>query len=768
MSKNLLIVESPAKAKTIAKILGTDFAVSSSVGHIREIPRRDNDAIDIKNDFATKYEVSADKKKVVSELKKAARGKTVWLATDPDREGEAIAWHLQQVLKLPNDVRRVAYQEITKDAIEQAVAAPRQIDMDLVEAGLSRQKLDRIVGYELSPVVWRKVPGGKSAGRVQSPALRLIVEREREIEAFKPEETFKVSGLFYKVKENEAFEAKLNTDFDSEKAAADFLNSLIEAKYIICDINSADSVRNPGPPFTTSTLQQEANARFGWSAKTTMSAAQKLYQSGKITYMRTDSVNLSKQALGQIGQFIEQEYGKNYLKIRNFATKAAGAQEAHEAIRPTNTAVASAGSGEYEKKLYDLIRRRTLASQMAPAQIEKTTVKIEIDGKSLVSDNIYFEAKGELIKFDGFLKVYGSQKENQLPKLQVGDPLTAAEITAKQTFSKPPARYTEGSLVKKLEGLGIGRPSTYATILEGIQTRGYVDKGVSEGKPVELTILKLIDNSVEKSVSNEKTGSEKGKLIPTPNGEILSDFLVKFFGPVVDYDFTAEIEKELDDIAAGKLPPVRMLNEFYEPFHDLIEKSADIDRKEVRNERRLGNDPKTGRTVVARVGRFGPMLQLGLADDEQKPQFAPLPDGVGLKEVSLEQALKMFELPRPVGQTDDGQEIIANIGRFGPYIKVGSLFVSIKPLDPHTISLEEAKKLYADKLTAEAAKNIADFGVIKVLKGRYGPYVTDGKKNAKIPKDTDPTKLTEAEAEKLLATAPVKKRKSFRRRTTKK
>jgi DNA topoisomerase-1 len=766
MSKNLIIVESPAKAKTIEKYLGKDFKVLSSVGHIRQIPPKGNAVIDVAHDFATKYEVDPAKKKVVAELKKAATGSQVWLATDPDREGEAIAWHLREVLKLPTDTKRIAYHEITKSAVEEAVANPRTVDMDLVESQQARQKLDRLVGYELSPVVWRKVPGGKSAGRVQSPALKLVVEKEREIEGFKAAETFKVSGDF--AKSNQTLSAKLSTDFDSEKAAFDFLNGLIGAKYIIYDINTTPGQRNPGPPFTTSTLQQECNARLGWSAKTTMSAAQKLYQAGKITYMRTDSTVLSNQALGAIGRYIESEFGKNYLKIRQFKTKSASAQEAHEAIRPTDIKTASAGSGEYEKKLYDLIRRRTLASQMSPAKIEKTTVKINIGYKKPEESagapplsNPYFEAKGEIITFDGFLKVYGSTKETTLPELAVGDNLTAETIKARQTYSKPPARYSEGSLIKKLESLDIGRPSTYATILENIINRQYVEKGIGEGQAVELVELILENDVVKNTTVSEKTGADRGKLKPTSMGEVLSDFLDKYFNQIVDYDFTAEIEKELDDIASGNLGQVKMLTDFYKPFHELIAKSDEIDRRAVGQARELGTDPKTKKPVSARVGRYGAMLQLGTADDEQKPQFAPLPDGVGLKDVTLEQALKMFELPRVVGKTEDGQDIAANIGRFGPYIKVGKLFVSIKPLDPHTISEAEARQLYSDKLAAEAAKNIADFGEIKVLNGRFGPYVTDGKKNAKVPKGTDPAKLTAEAAKELLDKAPAK---SYRRR----
>jgi len=850
LMKKLVIVESPAKAKTIEKYLGKDFKVLSSIGHIRQIPPKGNDAIDIKNGFKAKYEIDPEKKRVVSDLQKAAKGAEVWLATDPDREGEAIAWHLAEVLDLPKNTKRIVYHEITKGAVEEAVANPRTIDMDLVEAQQARQKLDRIVGYELSPVVWRKVPGGKSAGRVQSPALRLIVEREREIENFESEELFKVEGIFNschpglvpgsngkgvaesdektdwtpeQVRGDEQLEAKLNTDFPDEKAARDFLEGLFDAKYIISDINTSPGMRNPGPPFTTSMLQQEANSKFGWSARTTMNAAQKLYQSGKITYMRTDSTAISNQALGSIGKFIESEYGKKYLRIRQFKTKSAGAQEAHEAIRPTNISIESVG-GEYEQKLYDLIRRRTLASQMAAAEIEKTTVAIAIcrpeakaegprrsfanaqDDKT-ASAEPYFEAKGEVVTFDGFLKVYGNNKELVLPKLVVGDELLAESITARQTPSKPPARYTEGSLIKKLESLGIGRPSTYATILDNIQSRGYVEKGTSDGREVELVELVLTprhpgpapesnkksvaesdeksdwipeqatapdptdlvldavrndnrgarDDEITRNIVIEKTGADKGKLVPTAQGEVLSDFLVKYFDKVVDYDFTAEVENELDEIAKGKLDQVKMLTSFYEPFHKLIAGSDKIDRSAVIKSRELGKDPKTGKTISARVGRFGPMLQLGDSQSDDKPQFAPLPAGVNLKEVTLEQALPMFDLPRVVGKTDDGQEIIANIGRFGPYIKVGQLFVSIKPLEPQKITLDKAKKLYADKLAAEAAKNIADYGKIKVLNGHYGPYVTDGKKNAKIPKDIDPKKLTEEEAIKILESTPVRK-----------
>ena len=801
--KKLLVVESPAKAKTIEKYLGTGFSVKSSVGHIRQIPPKDSKAIDIKNNFETIYEIDPEKTKTVAELKKAAKSADeVLLATDPDREGEAIAWHLAEVLglKIPK-TKRVTYQEVTKEAIEEAIANPRTIDMNLVSAQQARQILDRIVGYELSPVVWRKVPGGKSAGRVQSPALRLIVEREREIENFANESNFKVTGVFTP---ETRLEAKLDTDFDTEKAAHDFLTHIINAKYLISDINSSNGSKNPSAPFTTSTLQQEANAKFGYSARTTMTAAQKLYQAGKITYMRTDSVNLSNQALGQIGNYIEKTFGKNYLKIRKYATKNANAQEAHEAIRPTNISVEKGSSNAYDQKLYDLIRRRTLASQMAQAQIEITNIVISIRDERRETRNEKFVAKGEVILFDGFLKVYGSQKENQLPKLTVGDELMAEKIVARQNFAKPPARYTEGSLVKKLESLGIGRPSTYATIMEGIQKRDYVRKGDGEGK--EREIIELIlgepDNAssqtirgydrdlatspvttgarsvsenlassgstlITRQVVTEKTGADRGKLIPTDIGKVLSDFLTNYFNGVVDYDWTAKIEAQLDEIAAGKYDKVKMLNGFYKPFHSEIIKSAGIDRKTVVNMRKIGTDPKTKKPIFARLGRFGPMLQRGEGEkDDEKPQFAPLPADATLETVDLEQALKAFELPRSVGKTADGQEILANIGRFGPYIKVDKLFVSIKPLDPHKITHAEAVELYEQKLKTEAEKNIADFGKIKVLNGRYGPYITDGVKNAKIPKDTDPKKLTEAAATKILESAPAKKRRFPKRKAS--
>ena len=756
--KNLVIVESPAKAKTIEKYLGKDFHVLSSVGHIRSIVKKTKDGtppIDVANDFFAVYEVDPEKKKVISELKKNVKavGKdNVWLATDEDREGEAIAWHLCKVLGLPIETtKRIVFHEITKDAITNAIKNPRTVDMNLVQAQQARQILDRLVGFELSPVVWQKVPGGKSAGRVQSPAVRLLVEREREIMKFEGSSQFKVIAIF--IHDNQEFKAELNQKFDSEEAAHEFLTSLKSATFTVSDISKTPGTRNPAAPFTTSTLQQEANAKLGFSSKATMASAQRLYQDGKITYMRTDSVNLSGQAIASTTDFIKRLYGPDYSTVRKFKTKSASAQEAHEAIRPTDITRETVTSNEYDQKLYDLIRRRTLASQMSAAKLEKTTISIDIQG----NNKLHFEVKGEVITFDGFLRVYGGGKDELLPKLHTGDTLETHDITARQTFARPPSRYTEGSLVKKLEDLGIGRPSTYATIIDTVQTRGYVEKGDSEGQPRDVIVLSYNGEEVSRDIVQEKTGSTRGKLIPTPSGELIADFLTDHFTQIVDYDFTANVETEFDKIAAADLAKSAMLHGFYTPFHKLIEQSGGIDRSKVGANREVGIDPKSGKPILARFGRFGPMLQLGTTDDEDKPRFAPLPKGAKIETVTLEQALEMFKLPRVVGQTEDGQDIKANIGRFGPYIQVGKLFVSIKPEDPHTITLEKARELYTAKLQAEAEKNIADFGDgVKVLNGRFGPYITDGTKNAKIPKDTDPKAITHKQALELLKATPAK------------
>lgn len=778
--KNLVIVESPAKAKTIEKYLGNDFHVLSSVGHIRAIAKKTKDGtppIDIQHGFKTTYEIDPEKKKVIAELKKAVKSvgaANVWLATDEDREGEAIAWHLCEVLKLdPKTTKRITFHEITKSAIEEAIKHPRTVDMKLVEAQQARQILDRIVGFELSPVVWQKVPGGKSAGRVQSPAVRLLVEREHEIDAFAGSSQFKVAAIFAAGKQE--LKAELKQRFDSEDAARAFLESLAGATFTVTDISTSPSSRNPAAPFTTSTLQQEANSKLGMGSRATMASAQKLYQEGRITYMRTDSVNLSSQAIAASADYIKRLYGIEYSHVRKFKTKSAGAQEAHEAIRPTDITRESVSGSDYDQRLYDLIRRRTLASQMAPAKLENTTITIGInDGEkqnnsSKTNDKLVFEAKGQVVLFDGFLRVYGGGKDDTiLPTVKSGDQLQRHSVEARQVFARPPARYTEGTLVKKLEELGIGRPSTYATIMNTIQTRGYAKKGDSEGVPRDVVLLQLIDNKVEREIIQEKTGSNKGKLVPTPAGELISGFLTDHFDRVVDYGFTADVEKDFDDIAGDRLARNTMLEKFYAPFHALIEQSGNIDRRTVGANREVGIDPKSGKPIIARFGRFGPMLQLGSSDDKaDKPQFAPLPKGTKIETVTLEQALHAFELPRLVGQTEDGQDIKANVGRFGPYIQIGKLYVSLKDIDPREVTQEQARELYAAKLKAEAEKNIADFGDgIKVLNGRFGPYVTDGSKNAKIPKDTDPKDITRDQAVELLANAPQKRsaRRQMRRK----
>lgn len=784
MSKHtqLVIVESPAKAKTIERYLGGEYQVLSSVGHIRAIPKKTKDGqppIDIKNDFKTVYEIDPDKKKVITELKKAVKAvgaDNVWLATDEDREGEAIAWHLCEVLGLdPQRTKRITFHEITKPAIEAAIKQPRTVDMQLVEAQQARQILDRIVGFELSPVVWRKVPGGKSAGRVQSPAVRLLVEREREIRDFASSAQFRVTAHF--AVEGEELKAELKQRFDSEQAAHDFLAGLSGARFTVSNITKTPSTRNPAAPFTTSTLQQEANSKLGMGSRATMASAQKLYQEGLITYMRTDSVNLSRQAIAASRTYITQHFGADYSHSRTFTTKSAGAQEAHEAIRPTDIARESVAGSSYDQKLYDLIRRRTLASQMAAAKLENTTITISIDSTQLEAEKtLVFEAKGQTVLFDGFLRVYGGKDSTILPSVSQHTALELTQAEARQVFARPPARYTEGTLVKKLEELGIGRPSTYATIMNTIQTRGYAERGESEGEPRDVIVLERTgempsDNTpvVTRRIVQEKTGATRGKLLPTPAGELIAGFLTNHFDPIIDYGFTARVETDFDDIAASKLARNAMLRQFYEPFHELIEKSGDIDRSTVGAHREVGTHPKTGKPIFARFGRFGPMLQLGSSEDKAaKPQFAPLPKGERIETVTLEQALKAFELPRTVGTTEDGQTIKANVGRFGPYIQVGKLYVSLKEHDPRDITEAEARVLYAAKLKAEAEKHIADFGTIKILKGRWGPYVTDGKTNARIPKDTDPTTLDEAQAREILAAAPPKRsrRKTATRTTT--
>lgn len=760
MAKNLVIVESPAKAKTIEKFLGSDYMVRSSFGHIRDLPSKGIN-IDIANDFKPTYAISADKTKVVRELKAAAKGAEVWLASDEDREGEAIAWHLTQALKLdPAKTKRIVFHEITKPAIEAAIKNPRTVDLHLVDAQQARRVLDRLVGYELSPVLWKKVRTGLSAGRVQSVAVRLIVERERDIRDFAAESSFKVTAVFTHGKEE--VPAELNTKLDGVEAAQKWLEGVVGASYSVEDIAQKPGTRSPGAPFTTSTLQQEASRRLGFSVRQTMTLAQRLYENGDITYMRTDSTILSATAISAAEKHIVGTYGANYHKRRQFKTKNASAQEAHEAIRPTNFDRLKAGSEPGAERLYQLIWQRALASQMSEAAIERTEITIGVSTKPEK-----FIAKGEVLKFDGFMKVYGGGKDDViLPALAVGDKLDAKSVGATETFSRGPARFSEAMLVKKLEELGIGRPSTYAPTISTIQTRGYVEKTDLEGTERIVRSLELVGGKVKAEERTEITGADRNKLVPTPIAEVTTDFLVKYFPNIVDFDFTAKVENEFDEVAEGKQAWSTMIADFYKDFHPLVEKSEDISRQEVSQAREVGIDPKSGKPILARFGRYGPMLQRGETESEDKPDFAPLPKGTTMDTITLEQALEALKLPRVVGTTEDGQEIKAAIGRFGPYIQVGKLYVSLKEDDPHDVSEEKARQLYKDKLAAEAAKTIQNFGKIKILNGQYGPYITDGKKNAKIGKDTDPAKLTEAEATALLAAAPAKRKGGFRKRPT--
>jgi len=762
MSKNLVIVESPAKAKTIEKYLGKDYSVKSSFGHIRDLPKKGLN-IDIDHNFAPSYEINPDKKKVVAELRKAAKeASEIWLASDEDREGEAIAWHLTQALKLdPKTTKRIVFHEITKSAIENAIKTPRTVDLKLVDAYQARRVLDRLVGYELSPVLWKKVRTGLSAGRVQSVAVRLIVEREREIRAFAAESSYKIVAVFT-INEQE-LRAELATKLPTKDDARTFLEAAAGAIFNVDDIATKPGSRNPGAPFTTSTLQQEAARRLGYSVKQTMTLAQRLYESGQITYMRTDSTTLSGFAINAAEEFIKREFGDKYHNRRQFKTKNESAQEAHEAIRPTDFNRREATGDTQQQKLYSLIWQRALATQMAAAITEKTEVTI---GLSTRPEKLL--GKGEVLKFDGFMKVYGGIKDDTiLPPVSRGQQLNLANMTATETFTRPPARYSEAALVKKLEELGIGRPSTYASTISTIQAREYVERTDLEGKERTVQTLSLLNGAVTEEETTEITGADRGKLVPTPVAEVTTDFLVKYFPSVVDYDFTATVEGQFDQVADGKETWTRMISGFYKDFHPLVAEVADVSRSEVSQAKELGIDPKTKKPILARFGRYGPMLQRGATEDEEKPTFAPLPAGTTLENVTLEQALTMFELPRTVGTTDDGKEIKANIGRFGPYIQVDKLFVSIKPLSPFDITEAEARDLYKAKLEKDANKYIQEFpSGIKVVNGPYGPYITDGKKNAKIPKDLEPAKLTEAECKKLLDEAPAKKK--FPRRRAKK
>lgn len=772
--KSLVIVESPAKANTIRKFLGKDFTVKSSVGHIRDLPKKDM-SIDIENGFKPTYQISPDKKKTVSELKKLAKNaESIWLATDEDREGEAIAWHLVEALNLKEEkTRRIVFHEITKPAILNAIENPRKLDTQLVDAQQARRILDRLVGYELSPVLWKKVKGGLSAGRVQSVAVRLIVEREREVDEFKPGSSFKVKAEFTN-EDGKKFSAVLKNRLKSKDDAFDFIDKVKDADYKIEDVKKKPSKKSPAPPFTTSTLQQEAARKLGFSVKQTMVIAQKLYESGKITYMRTDSVNLSKFAISESTKQIKRIFGDDYSQTRNFATKSKGAQEAHEAIRPTDMAVENIKGDRNMMRLYNLIWKRTMASQMAAAQLEKTTATIEIS-----NSKEKFQAQGEVIKFDGFLKLYieatddeNGEKEDTgiLPPLNKGETVDLQEMNAKEIYKRPAPRYTEASLVKKLEEMGIGRPSTYAPTISTVQDRGYVEKADKEGEEREYYLIKLQNGEVKVNKETEITGAERNKLFPTDIGTVVTDFLVKYFPEIVDYGFTAKVEEEFDEISRGEKQWNKMIESFYGKFHETVEKSEDITRKEAMQARKLGTHPKTGKFVYARMGKYGPMLQMGETEDDEKPKFASLMKGQKMEKITLEEALKMFELPRKIGEAPDGKEVTAQIGRYGPYVRHDRTFASISDDEIFSITLEEALKKIEDKKIQKSKNTIQEFddSDIKVLNGRFGPYVTNGKKNVKVPKDKTPAELTFEECKEMIEKAPAKKRRTRKKATKKK
>jgi DNA topoisomerase-1 len=762
MAKNLVIVESPAKAKTIGKFLGSDYEIKSSYGHLRDLPKK-GFGVDIKHNFKPSYEVSPDKEKIAAELKKAAKNKKVWLASDEDREGEAIAWHITNILGLdPKKTNRIVFHEITKPAITEAITKPRNIDMKLVDSQQARRILDRLVGYELSPILWKKIRSGLSAGRVQSVAVRLIVEREREIKDHIAETIYKVTAEFSSKQHTLA--AELDKKLADDKISKKFLSDIKSAKFEIASVEQKPGTRNPSPPFTTSTLQQEAARRLGFSVRQTMTLAQRLYEHGHITYMRTDSTNLSPIAITAAQKLIKQQYGDKYFRSRQYKTKVAGAQEAHEAIRPSHFGKMSAGADASQKKLYDLIWRRAVASQMSPAAIQRTEVKIDISTRKEK-----FIATGEVLIFDGFLKVYGGGKDDQiLPPVKQGDALSLKSATALETQSRAAARYSEASLVRKLEELGIGRPSTYAPTIGTIQDRGYIEKSDVEGAQKQIKEIVLKNGKVTQNIQSITVGADRNKLLPTDLADVVTDFLTKHFKSIVDYEFTARAEEEFDEIADGKLSWQDALSRFYKHFHPLVTKSEKVDRADAAQARKLGKDPKTGKNVVVRYGRYGPVLQLGEAGEVKdknadKPIFAPLPKEANIEDVTLEQALPMFKLPRVVGHTKDGEEITANIGRFGPYVKINNMYASIKDKDPLKITEIDARKIIEAKRKQERERLVADYGKIKVLRGLYGPYVTDGKVNVKIPKETKPETITEVKAKKMIADAPATPRRRFKK-----
>ncbi|MGO3107627.1 MAG: type I DNA topoisomerase, partial [Sphingobacterium sp.] len=774
MAKNLLIVESPAKAKTIEGYLGKDFLVKSSYGHIRDLVKTD-DAIDTENDFKQKYEVPSDKKAVVSELKKLAKAaEMVWLASDEDREGEAISWHLFETLALSDDkTKRIVFHEITKPAILKAIDQPRRIDYNLVNAQQARRVLDRLVGFELSPVLWRKVKPSLSAGRVQSVAVRLIVERERDINKFQAEASFKIVAQFLTENANEQFKAELPHRFSKKEDASTFLKECIDAAFQVNSLEKKPGKRSPAAPFTTSTLQQEASRKLGYSVARTMQLAQRLYEAGHITYMRTDSVNLSDTAIQAAEQEIVNAYGDKYHKLRRFKTKSAGAQEAHEAIRPTYFSTHSITEGGSEGRLYELIWKRAIASQMSEAEFEKTTAKIAVSTRKeeLV-------ASGEVMKFDGFLKVYmestdddsDSQSDQNddnalLPPLSKGQSLALKSMQATERFSRAPARFTEASLVKKLEELGIGRPSTYAPTISTIQNRGYVVKEDRDGRERRFVVLSINKQDVEEQVKTEMTGAERSKMFPTDIGVLVNDFLVEHFNDIIDYHFTAKVEKEFDEIAQGEKEWTKMLSEFYGPFHAGIQDTLE-NAERATHERQLGADPETGKPVSVRVGRFGPLVQIGSADDEEKPRFASLRKGQMIETITFDEAMDLFKLPKKVGVFEEKEMTVA-IGRFGPYIRHASAFFSLpKDLDPMDVTEEQAIEIIKEKRQKDIDKIIRVFEEneeARIENGRWGPFIRLGKQNIKIPKGTEIETITYEDVLKWADADPKGKAKAAKK-----
>ena len=766
MTKNLVIVESPAKAKTIEGYLGKDFVVKSSFGHVRDLPK-DNNAIDIKNGFKPTYVVSEDKREVVAQLKKLAKeADMVWLASDDDREGEAISWHLSEALDLNDQkTRRIVFREITKNAILNAISSPRDIDQNLVNAQQARRVLDRLVGFDLSPVLWKKVRTGLSAGRVQSVAVRLVVEREREIEKFKSESTFKITAVL-EADKGKKVEAELPRRFKSEEEAAAFLQVCIGAGYEVEKLEKKPLKRSPAPPFTTSTLQQEASRKLSFSVAQTMTVAQRLYESGKISYMRTDSVHLSEEAQTKAAAQIKSAFGEKFVHTRQYKSKSKSAQEAHESIRPTDFSAQKVSDDRNEQRLYELIWKRAIASQMADAQIEKTIATISIStqpGTSLI-------ASGEVINFEGFLKVYIESKDDEeqredvkgmLPPLAEGQPLELDKMQAVQRYTRPNPRYTEASLVKKLEEMGIGRPSTYAPTISTIQKRGYVVKDDREGKERPFQVLTLSGDTIDTETKKELFGAEKAKLFPTDIAMVVNDFLVVHFPIVIDYSFTAKVEEEFDEIAAGKQEWVKMLENFYSGFQERVAFSKNVERASLGSTRILGTHPESGKQIICKLGKFGPYAQIGEENEEtgEKPVYASLRKGQFLESLTVEDALELFKLPRMVG-TFEEKDMTAAIGRFGPYIRHDGKFYSLpKSLDPHTVTAEEAIGLILAKRKADAEKLIRNFPEnpeVQVLNGRFGPYIAVGKKNVKIPKGTDPASLTLEECLTLAEQAPDK------------